>query len=52
MNTFSTFHRKFISTFKRMTDSDVFLDEIIPYVITLLVIGVFIKITISIYQLM
>ncbi len=52
MNVFSTFHCKFTSTFNRMANSDVLLNEIMPYILTLFVAGVFIKITMLILKLM
>ncbi|WP_161797275.1 hypothetical protein [Haemophilus parainfluenzae] len=52
MNVFSTFHRKFTSTFNRMANSDVFLNEIMPYILTLFVAGIFIKIAMLILKLM
>ncbi len=52
MNVFSKFHRKFISTFNRVAHSDVLWDEIMPYILALLVAGVFIKIAVLILKLM
>ncbi|MBN6058652.1 hypothetical protein [Aggregatibacter actinomycetemcomitans] len=52
MNIFSTFHRKFISAFGRMANSDVLWNEIMPYILTLIIAGVLIKIAMLILKLM
>lgn len=51
MNIFSTFHRKFISTFNRITHSDVLFDEIMSYILALLVVALIAGISIKIIML-
>ena len=46
MNTLHAVHPKFIRSFERVAHSDVFLNQVIPYILVLFMIGILIKVAI------